>query len=261
MKPSYFDVHSHVNLETFAEREKEVIKEALDSGVWMINVGVDLETSQKAIKLAEGHSEGVYATAGLHPIRASEVPFEEDRFFELASLPKVVAIGECGLDYFHVTDPLGMEKQRQTFVAQIEMANRINKPLMLHIRSGPAGNAYADSISLLKRYARVSGNSHFFSGSLDEAKTFLSMGFTLSFTGVVTFTSDYDELVRLPPIDMIMAETDAPYVAPLLMRGKENRPAYVKEVAEEIARIRVEPDQEVTSALFNNACRMFGVCL
>ncbi len=260
MRPSYFDIHTHINLEAFSGRESEIIEESLQHGVWMINVGVDFGSSQKAIDLAEKHEEGVYATVGLHPIYATESDFDTEAFLGQALSSKVVAIGECGLDYFHVTDPQGVRRQREVFVSQIELANRLKKPLMLHIRSGPAGNAYADCLSLLKKHARVPGNSHFFSGTLDEAKAFLSLGFSLSFTGVVTFTSDYDELVQLPSLDMIMVETDAPYVAPLSVRGKENRPVYVKEVAQRVADIRVESKDEVISSLFNNSCRMFSVC-
>ncbi len=260
MKPSYFDVHTHVNLKNFIGKEDEVIKEALNAGVWMVNVGTDIETSRKAVALSEGYGKGVYATVGFHPIYIGKEKFEYETFFDTASSPEVVAVGECGLDYFHIRDPHLIKEQKEVFVSQIEIANRLKKPLMLHIRSGPAGNAYADSLELIKLYARVPGNSHFFSGTIDEAKEFLSLGFSLSFTGVVTFASDYDELVRLPPLEMVMAETDAPYVSPLSVRGKENRPVYVREVADRIADIRFEPNEDVIGALFENGCRLFNVC-
>ena len=258
MEPSYFDVHTHLNLDAFKGREDEEIKESLEAGVWMINAGADLETSLKAVELADSYESGVYATAGIHPGGKYGSEFNESDLMDLILSEKVVAVGECGLDYFHITDEEGVRKQREPFLRQIDMANRAKKPLMLHLRNGPGGNAYRDAISMLKE-ARFGGNAHFFSGSRDDAKELLSLGFTLSFTGVVTFTDSYDDLVRFPPLDMVMSETDAPYVAPLSVRGKENRPVYVKEIAQRIAEIRPEEDEMVLSALVENARRVFGV--
>lgn len=258
MKPKYFDVHTHVNLKSFKKRESEIIKQSLKEDVWLINVGTDNETSLKAGLIAKKYIDGVYATVGFHPNNVLKKEMDIEDIFSLSTSDKVVAIGECGLDYFYTDDKKVISMQREVFDRQIEIANKTKKPLMLHIRDGSTVSAYVDAISMLKKRSLFGGNVHFFSGSLDNARDFLSLGFTLSFTGVVTFV-DYDALVRFPPLDMIMSETDAPYVAPASKRGEENRPVYVKEVAHKIAEIRPEPDGKVLEALVDNACRVFGI--
>jgi TatD DNase family protein len=175
--------------------------------------------------------------------------------------PKVVAIGECGLDYYRCTEE-SITKQKENFIAQVELANEFNKPLMLHIRNNPDDkmhNAYSDTLSLLKEYAKVKGDVHFFAGIWEEAKNFLDFGFTLSFTGVITFTHDYDEVIRNTPLDMIMTETDSPYVAPVPYRGKRNEPLYVKEVVKKIAEIKNLPETEVAEAIIKNAKKLFDI--
>ena len=165
--------------------------------------------------------------------------------------PKVVGIGECGLDYYRL-DSDSIEKQKEAFIAQIELANEFNKPLMLHIRQ-----AYQDALAILKEHTKVKGNIHFFAGSLEEAKAFIELGFTLSFTGVITFTHDYDEVIKNIPLEMIMSETDAPYVAPVPYRGKRNEPVYVSEVVKRIAEIKNLPESEVAEAIISNARRVY----
>ncbi|KKP72912.1 MAG: Hydrolase, TatD family [Candidatus Nomurabacteria bacterium GW2011_GWB1_35_20] len=175
--------------------------------------------------------------------------------------PKVLAIGECGLDYFHM-EAGSIEKQKKAFIEQIELANEINKPLMLHIRNNPKDkkiDAYVDVLEILKKYSKVKGNVHFFAGSIENAKDFLNYGFTLSFTGVITFTHDYDEIIKNTPLDMIMSETDSPYVAPVPYRGKRNEPSYVKEVVKKIALIKNLPEEEITKAIIANAKRVFRI--
>ncbi len=273
--PQYFDIHTHMNFSVFKDRYHDLIEDSLKQSVWMNNVGTTYETSARAVKIAEEFDEGVYATIGLHPIHTSQGDrFDEDSgktlktkdrefsvedFRSLASSEKVVAIGECGLDYFHVTDEDEKKKEREQFALQIDLANELGKPLMLHIRNGDGGNAYQDAIEILEESTTVPGNAHFFSGTVDDARKLLSLGFSLSFTGVVTLTKDYDELIKFPPLDMIMAETDAPYVAPKSIRGKENLPIYVKEVADKIAQVREEDSEEVRQALVDNAKRFFNI--
>jgi TatD DNase family protein len=222
----------------------------------------------------------VYAVIGLHPIHTGvsfhdtkelgeggkeftsrgEI-FDKDAYRELLKDPKVVAIGECGLDYYRCTEE-SITKQKENFIAQVELANEFNKPLMLHIRNNPDDkmhNAYSDTLSLLKEYAKVKGDVHFFAGIWEEAKNFLDFGFTLSFTGVITFTHDYDEVIRNTPLDMIMTETDSPYVAPVPYRGKRNEPLYVKEVVKKIAEIKNLPETEVAEAIIKNAKKLFDI--
>ncbi|MEK7586062.1 MAG: TatD family hydrolase [Patescibacteria group bacterium] len=283
----YIDIHSHVNFKAFDEDRDEVIKRALDSDTWIINVGTQLGTSKKAVEMANQYEEGVYAIIGLHPIHTGASyhdekelgeggveftsrgeSFDKDAYLELCKDKKVVAIGECGLDYFRCT-PESIEKQKKDFIKQIELANEVGKPLMLHIRNNEkaelmegapkAPNAYKDALELLKQYSKVKGDVHFFAGSLNIAKEFVDFGFTLSFTGVITFTKDYDEVIRNTPLDMIMSETDAPYVAPVPYRGKRNEPVYVQEVAKKIAEIKGLSESEVAKAIIINAKRVFGL--
>jgi TatD DNase family protein len=280
MTPKYIDIHTHVNFKAFDEDRDAVIARALESGTWMINVGTQVNTSRSAIELAHKYNEGVYAIIGLHPIHTGASfhdkqelgeeggeftsrgeSFDKNIYREFLKDPKVVAIGECGLDYYHLNEE-SITKQKEAFIAQIEIANEFDKPLMLHIRNNPKDkthDAYLDSLELLKQYAKVKGDVHFFAGSSDTAKAFLDFGFTLSFTGVVTFTHDYDEVIRNTPLDMIMSETDAPYVAPVPYRGKRNEPSYVKEVVKKIAEIKNLPEDEVAEAIIANAKRLFKI--
>lgn len=267
----YYDCHTHVNFVAFKDDVDVTIKRAQDEGVGMIMVGTQLDTSADAVRIAEAH-ENVYAAIGLHPIHSTKSYHDEKELGEggkeftsrgeildaakyeaLAQSPKVVAIGECGLDYYRLEEDT-KKTQEETFVQQIELANRLNKPLMLHIR-----NAYEDSLAVLKAHAKVKGDVHFFAGNWAIAKQFLDFGFTLSFTGVLTFARDYDEVVRNTPLDMLLTETDAPYVAPKPYRGKRNEPAYVVEVVKAIAEIRQEPLEKVQAQLAANARRVFGL--
>lgn len=278
--PKYIDIHSHVNFKAFDEDREAVIQRALDNDTWVINVGTQIDTSRAAVELAEKYDEGVYAIIGLHPIHTGASyhdekelgeggkeftsrgeNFDKDAYRELLKNPKVVGIGECGLDYYRM-DEESIERQKKAFIAQIELANEFNKPLMLHIRNNPKDNshdAYSDSLELLKQHAKVKGDVHFFAGNLEVAKSFVDFGFALSFTGVVTFTHDYDEVVLQTPLDMIMSETDSPYITPVPYRGKRNEPLYVQEVVKKIALIKGLPLEEVADALFANAKRVFGI--
>jgi len=280
MTPKYIDIHSHVNFTAFDMDRDEVIKRALDNDTFMINVGTQIDTSHKAVELAHKYPEGVYAIIGLHPIHTGasyhdtkelgeggveftsrgEV-FDKNAYRELLKDSKTLGIGECGLDYYRC-DEESISKQKKALVEQIELANECNKPIMLHIRNNPSDkthNAYFEALDLLKKHAKVKGDVHFFAGGLEEAKAFVDFGFTLSFTGVITFTHDYDEVIENTPLDMIMTETDSPYVAPVPHRGKRNEPVYVKEVVKRIAEIKNLPEAEVAEMIINNAKRVFGL--
>lgn len=275
MEPKYFDVHSHVNFKAYDEDRDEVISRALSAGVHMMNVGTQQDTSKDAVELADKY-EGLYAAIALHPIHTSASyhdtkelgeegkaftsrgeEFDSNFYEKLAMHPKVKAIGECGLDYYRL-DSDTAKVQREVFIKHIEVANKVNKPLMLHIRSGSGTSAYKDAIEILKEYAKVKGDVHFFAGSWEEAQEFLALGFTLSFTGVVTFTKDYDEVVRKTPLDMILSETDCPYITPTPFRGKRNEPMHVREIVKAIARIKELDEEIVRAQLVLNAKRVFG---
>jgi TatD DNase family protein len=283
----YIDIHSHVNFTAFDADRDEVIKRALENDTWVINVGTQVDTSKKAVEMANQYDEGVYAIIGLHPIHTGASfhdvkelgeggkeftsrgeAFDKGVYREMLKDPKVVAIGECGLDYYRM-DALSIEKQKKAFIMQIELANEFNKPLMLHIRNnqkqqlitGEEGspNAYMDALEILKQHSKVKGDVHFFAGNIEEAKAFVDFGFTLSFTGVITFTTDYDEVIKNTPLEMIMTETDAPYVTPAPYRGKRNEPTYVREVVKKIAQVKGQPEDEVAQTIISNAKRVFGI--
>ncbi len=279
-EPEYIDIHSHVNFIAFDADREEVIKRALENDTWVINVGTQIDTSRKAVEIARQYSEGVYAIIGLHPIHTGasyhdvkelgeggkdftsrgEI-FDKEAYRELLRDPKVVGIGECGLDYFRC-DPEYVEKQKRAFISQIELANEFGKPLMLHIRNNKEDkqhDAYMDALDILKKHSKVKGDVHFFAGGIKEAKAFTDFGFTLSFTGVITFTGDYDEVIRNTPLDMILSETDSPYVTPVPHRGKRNEPVYVREVVKKIALIKGLPEEEVARAIIANARRVFNI--
>ncbi len=267
----YFDAHTHVQFVAFNQDREEVIKRARVAEVGMNVVGTQYDTSAEAVGLAEKHGD-VWASVGLHPIHTSKSyhdtkelgeggkeftsrgeQFDMARYESLAQNPKVVAIGECGLDYYRL-DEATKQLQMENFVAQIVLANKLQKPLMLHIRQ-----AYGDALEILKTHAKVRGDVHFFAGNWDEAKQFLDLGFTLSFTGVITFTHDYDEVVNNTPLDMILSETDAPYVTPAPHRGKRNESIYIPDIVRKIAEIKGVEEEGTRSQILLNSQRVFGL--
>lgn len=255
----YIDIHCHPNLEQFSADYKDAISRAREKGVGMIVVGTNYDTSRKAIKIAE-ENDNVWASIGLHPIEIPCENFDNNSYLDMAKHPKVVAIGECGFDYSR-KGKYDKDLQRDIFEKQISIANELKKPLMLHLRNGilDQENAYTDAIDMLKKHTKVHGDAHFFAGTIDEAKQFLDLGFRLSFTGVITFARDYDEVIKHVPLNMIMAETDAPFVAPLPYRGTRNEPLYVIEVANQIAKIKGESIEEVRRHLVDNAKKLFQI--
>ncbi|OHA58971.1 MAG: hypothetical protein A2571_01175 [Candidatus Vogelbacteria bacterium RIFOXYD1_FULL_44_32] len=273
MSPKLIDAHAHVNFAAFDMDRDEVIKRALEAGIWLVNVGTDLKTSTAAVALAQKYETGVFATVGLHPVHTGpsyhdqaegqgdqpETEFDFTEYLKLAKDNKVVGIGECGLDYFHAGEEAKV-KQTAIFREQIRLAKEVAKPLMLHLRSGKDGlSAYTDALAILQAEKAERGDVHFFAGTMAEAETFLDLGFYLSFTGVLTFTTDYDEVVKFVPLDRILVETDCPYVAPVPYRGKRNEPLYVEEMAKAVARIKGLSLEEVSRQTTLNWQALFGL--
>ena len=220
-------------------------------------------------KVSEGHSKAMTDKKATKGKEGQEGFTSRGEIFDMATYeamgknPRVIAIGECGLDYYRC-DENTKELQKKVFIEHIELANKLGKPLMLHIRPAlqsfsDGGNAYDDALEILKSHAKVKGDTHFFAGDWATARKFLDFGFTLSFTGVITFTHDYDDVVRNTPLDMLLSETDAPYVTPVPHRGKRNEPAYVTEVVRAIARIRKEDADAIANQLLENAQRIFRI--
>lgn len=274
-----FDVHTHVQFAAFAKDQDAVIQRALDAGIWMVNVGTQRDTSLKAIETAQKYPEGVYATVGLHPLHTEKSyhdlqelgdsleakgftsrgeEFDYEYYKKLAIDSKVVAIGECGLDYYRL-GPETKKKQQETFIKHIELAAEIKKPLMIHCR-----NAFGDLIDILVSNFKfqVSGNSgviHFFTGIKDDAQKLLDMGFSFSFGGVITFARDYEEVVKYISLDRILLETDAPYVTPAPYRGRRNEPLYIMEVAKKVAEIKGLSFKEICATTSSNARKIFNL--
>lgn len=276
-KPLYYDIHGHLNFNAYKNDRDEVIKRTLENSVWANSVGTKFETSKLAVELAE-ENEGLFAIIGLHPIHTSESfhddeeigeegagfkskgeVFDREKYLPLARYEKTLAIGECGLDYFHLEKPDNIELQRKAFIDQINLANEVGKPLMLHLRSGSGRSAYKDAYEILKKEAKVIGDLHFFAGSVEEAKLFLDLGFYFSFTGAITFAKNYEEIIRFLPLNRIMAETDCPYVSPVPNRGKRNEPSGVIEVVKKIAEIKGLDVLEVREQILENSIEFFRI--
>lgn len=261
----YFDAHCHVQFDPYDEDRDAVLASMHAQEVGGMVVGVDLDSSVKALRLVE-HLPDFYAAAGLHPNYVLDERFDEASFRALLRHPKIVAVGECGLDNFRPEDVAAAKaEQQRVFEKHIELAIEADKPLMIHARPAKGTqDAYQDMIAILRSYKqehgdRLRGDIHFFVGGIEEARDFLDLGFTLSFTAVLTFARDYDEVVRYLPLERIITETDAPYVAPARIRGTRNEPTSVVDVVEAIAQIRGEDTEAVRTAVVANARCLFAI--
>lgn len=265
---NYIDLHSHIHDKAFDEDRDAVIAEMTEKGFATITVGTDLIESKKAIQAAEMY-EHVWATVGVHPVDNRNEEFNKEVYRELLSHPKVVGLGECGLDYYHLREFDGnkdaeVDRQQRLFMEQIELAVECDKPLMLHGRPDEGMDAYEDMLHILtnakKKYGdRLRGNAHFFVGTVEVARQFNDLGFTVSFSGVITFAKMYEEVVKTVPLDMMHAETDSPYATPAPHRGKRNTPLYVEHIYEKIAELKGMEKEEVRVQLVENAKRVFGL--
>lgn len=269
MPPRFFDIHAHVNDVRFDQDRNNVLARMRERGVWAIMVGTDYKSSQNVAMMASFVDEGVYAAIGVHPNDSGEL-FREAFFKDLLIGKGVVAIGECGLDYSRLADvsDIAVEKKRQKelFEIQVGFAIAHNLPLMIHCRDSDKtlADAHRDILAILTDKKKevgekLRGNIHFFAQTIDIAREYFTLDFTVSFTGVITFSHEYDEVIRLSPLDKIMSETDCPYVTPAPYRGKRNEPIFVEEVVKRIAEIRDEDFETVRTALVQNALRTFNI--
>lgn len=264
MEVKYIDAHCHIQFEQYDEDQAELVERMREEGVVGLVVGCDRLSSERAMALAEKHSH-LFASVGLHPNHTDE-SFDTTLYRELAAHPRVVAIGECGLDYFRPAEVNEEVKkyQRELFTQHIALAAERGLPLIIHTRpSKGTKDAYHDAIEILTEakatYPSLRGDIHFFVGGLKEAEAFIALDFTLSFTAVITFARNYDDVIRAIPLSSILSETDAPYVAPLTRRGQRNDPLAVVDVVAKIAEIRNEDSQLVRKALIANSKRLFGI--
>lgn len=264
MNFEYFDIHSHLYFKDFDEDREKEIEKLKKEKIGTITVGTDFDSSKTAVEMAEKH-ENLFACIGQHPGDLKEDSMFDDRLNILADNTKVVAIGECGLDYYRMEgDNVELKYiQKTIFEYHIDLALEKDLPLMLHIRSSKGTeDAYNDALAILEHHAKISegklmGNVHFFAGSAEVLKRFLAIGFTVSFTGVITFTPDFDELVKETPITSLMSETDSPFVAPVPHRRERNSPLYVPFIVQKIAELRGEPLEATKEAILANIRRVF----
>jgi len=288
------DTHAHLNFNAYKKDAAEVIKRALDSEIWMINIGTQYETSKRAIEIAEKYPQGIYAAIGLHPIhletnlvkikidpaelpsathgaskeeigaKTGEENFDYEKYKKLAQSEKVVAIGEIGLDYYYKPKTkrkleLFKEKQRMDLCQQLELAKGLNLPVIFHCRMG-----HRDLIELLKENQEIRPKkavAHGFVGNLEELKEYLSFGYYIGFNGIIFKNIEginFEENIKNTPLDKILIETDCPYLTPLSIVGR-NEPLYVKYIAERIAEIKKISFEKLAEITTQNAKKLFNI--
>ncbi len=253
------DTHCHLQAEEFDNDRADVLARCHKRSMICIVVGNRHEDSVKAVELASEH-EGIFAVVGLHPIFLNDEAWDAATYEPLFANPKVVGVGEIGLDYYRVwadtpeQERSAKEEQRKVFAAQLAFAAQHHKPVVVHCR-----DAYDDCYTILKNNQTTPVMLHTFLGDAAMAKQFLDLGAMLSISGIVTFGSETTlvDMVRLVPLDRMMIETDAPYLAPVPNRGKRNEPIYVEETAKVIAAIKQVPVETVIEQTGKNAIAFF----
>ena len=257
-----FDSHCHPQFPQYDTDREAMIQRAREAGISMICIGTDLVTSKQAIELAQQH-QNIWATVGLHPNDNLSETFDLAVYEELLKMPKVVAMGEIGLDYYRTTQDQDKESQRQRFQQQLALAVKMDMPIVIHSRDagkGSLGIVHADLLSILQNNLPARrGVAHSFTGTIDEARRYLDTGFYIGFNGIVPFPRQYDELVKFIPLDRILLETDAPFLAPVSHRGQRNEPAYIVEVAEKLAELKNEPVDRVVEQTTKNTQKLFKI--
>ncbi len=284
-----FDTHCHLNFRDFQDDHLEVVQRALDNDVYILLVGSELRTSKRAVDLADKFDQGVYSSVGLHPIHLESVSVENEgeeggykfrsrgeEFLEeeyqklIDSSDKVVALGETGLDYYHIKADSEKEQeevkslQQEVFRKQLDLAHKNKLPVIIHCRE-----AHDDLYPILKDFYNKNkkeenkdwGVVHCFSGDYNLAEKYFALGLKISFTGLITFVDKWDRVIQKAPLNKIMVETDAPYLAPVPYRGKRNEPLYTKKVVEKISEIRGEDYEKVKEEIFRSSLGFFDIKL
>ena len=273
------DTHAHVNFSAFKDDAEEVIKRALDKGIFFINVGSQYLTSVRAVEYAQKYPGKIWAAVGTHPVHlqknnfaykdddelaeeeietiGEEVDFE--KYKKLAARKEVVAIGEVGLDYHHFNEGDDIEKlkkkQKEILLGFIRLANEAEKPMIIH-----CWDAYADLHEILKNNpVEKKGVIHSFVGGYKTANKFIELGYLIGLNGVITYSDSFNKLIKEVPIEKIVIETDCPYLTPVPRKGERNEPLYVEYVAEKIAEIKEISLENVAEITTQNAQKLFGI--
>ncbi len=285
-KIKYFDSHTHPNFKAYEEDLDIVMERTLINGVGFVVAGSKATTSESAVRLAEKYADlPIFAAVGLHPIHTapsfhdddedgvadnSGEKFDESFYGNLLKSKKVIAIGECGLDYFHLPDDEKDAEHRkkiqmEEFMHQIEFAKKNKKPLVIHCR-----DAYKDLAEILSKFPPSSDNSHYiihcFCGTVSEADMFMEMNCFFTFGGAITYApkkggADYAETIKHVPFNRILSETDAPYLAPIPYRGKRNEPVFMSETVKKMAEIRGVSLEEMRVQILKNSEEAFHINL
>ena len=248
------DSHCHLNFPDLAQRLPEVLTNMAEAGVdKAIAISVSRQSFEEVHAIAQNHPN-IYATVGIHPDDPEAEEFSLEELLERAARPKVVAIGETGLDYHWCKGDLAWQHQR--FALHIEAANRSGLPLVVHTR-----DAAEDTMRLLREHQAHAGVIHCFTEDVHAAKLALALGFYISFSGIVTFknATAIQEAARYVPLDRLLVETDAPYLAPVPKRGKPNEPAYVRHTAAFVAQLRGDSLENIAQATTANCLRLFNL--
>ncbi len=253
------DTHCHLNFKDFDIDREKIIGQCLNKDIWMINVGVDYETSKEVIELAEKYDKGVYATIAIHPHNVGNPPageagikFDAKKLKDLAKSKKVVAIGETGLDYMFCEDnEKTQELQKKVFIQHLELAKELKKPVIVHSR-----RLFPEILEIVKKH-KVRGALHCYMGRWSYAEEYLKLGFYIGFTGLIVYARDYDKVIKNTPLERILIETDAPYLSPT--REKRSMPLDVEKVAEKIAEIKGISFDKVAKQTTKNAKELFGL--
>ncbi len=292
MKPRLVDTHAHAHFNAFAADSDAVIQRAVEQGIWVNLVGTQSTTSRTAVEIAERLGDGVFATIGLHPNHLTAMEFDEEEspiktrserfvaadYEALAQSPKVIAVGECGLDYYRLPEGMAFDEvrrlQHEGFVAQLDFSDAHDLPTVIHCRDGQTpttARAHDDILAILRERITAGKNArhgvmHCYTGDWQHAQQYLELGMYISFSGIITFPprkgsteggAGLQETVRTMPLDRVLVETDAPYLAPVPKRGERNEPAYVEHVASYIAEARGLSLEEIAVVTTENALRLF----
>lgn len=279
------DSHCHVHFNAYKDDMDEVIRRTLKKGVFMITVGTQKDTSRTGLEIADRY-DGMWATVGLHPnhtveqefwdddelppeeqatpkIKTRAEAFDMEYYRELVKYPKCVAIGEFGLDHYRIPEGVGraevIRRQEETVRAQFDLATQTNKPVVIHCRDAYPRQAEMIREAIGEGKLARRGVIHCFTGTLDEARAFLDLGFSISFSGILTFAKELQAVAKELPLDRLLVETDSPYLTPAPDRGKRNEPWRVEYVAQKLAELKGATFDEVAEQTVKNTKQIFGL--